>query len=82
MKKLALRLDDLRVESFDLLPDAGAPARTVAGYRAVQTDEECAIQSGVKNPPSCGGSCLKTCGHSCQGTCGLTCPDPCTLPGC
>lgn len=65
MKKLALRLNDLRVESFDPLPDAGASERTVDGYQA--------IESGAKQPPSCEGSC-----ESCPVSCPVTCPVDCT----
>ena len=86
MKKLALRMDDLRVESFDPLPYAGAPERTVDGYQA--------IGSGAKQPPSCDGSCEscpvtcpvgctetcgETCGRTCE-TCPRTCPETCERP--
>ena len=84
MKKLALALDELQVESFSTIDGSGAPNRTVHGYISLMTCScvECATLSGCET--GCGGAthgaetceenptCLPTCaGWTCNfDTCG------------
>lgn len=73
MKKLALNIDDLSVESFSSAPDALSLRGTVRGRGGT-----CAVTCNY----SCGGTCAGTCNEftcenscSCWATCaGYTCP--------
>lgn len=73
MDKLTLNLDDLKVESFDTIPeDDEAGKGTVLGYSCPtcgQPDHTC--------QQSCYGTCAVTCPQSCGGTCGEICSNPC-----
>ena len=61
MKKLKLDLDDLRVDSFDTTPTAGASERgTVFGQYLETAPRWCATD----------GDTCDTCGGSCDGTLG------------
>jgi hypothetical protein len=65
MKKLKLRLDDLRIDSFSTTR-AQEPGGTVFG-------EQCTCQTQCTCP---GNTCDGTCGDTCPNTC-VTCPDTC-----
>jgi hypothetical protein len=77
MKKLALRLDDLQIDSFQTTP-AGKEGGTVLG-------EQCTCPSACSCPgcPTCDESCttcVDTCEESCEGTCDLfSCRPDCTV---
>jgi hypothetical protein len=73
MKKIKLDLDDLKVESFDTLPEHEGE---VFGY-------QCPTYPGC---PTCDSTCpstcstcagQNTCGSTCAFTCGWTCADTC-----
>jgi hypothetical protein len=67
MKKLALKLDELCVESFDTsLP---RPERGTVRAR----EESPAYTCGVSCLGTCALTCWGTCPNSCQGTCYITC---------
>ena len=72
-KKLHLDVDDLQVESFELVPAGGAQRGTVKGY---ETDWHCPPTDVNTMQQSCLiGSCAyscETCDFSCEGTCGNT----------
>jgi hypothetical protein len=79
MKKLALHLDDLRVETFEPLPPESV-RHTVLGHQG-KTPESC--NDTCPNYDTCGGftcpqpdctndSC-DSCVHTCKPTCGATC---------
>ena len=63
MKKLRLDLSELRVESFDTVPDNGAPTRGTAHGHEMSEPPEC---SGDVGDFTCGGGC----DWSWDGTCG------------
>ena len=68
MKKLALKLDDLTVTSFETSP-ALAERGTVVGHGPT---------NGNTCPQTCGFSCQGTCDISCDPSCISTCPNaPC-----
>lgn len=77
MKKLALDLDQLVVESFATDP-AARPAGTVRGHGVSETPTECLTDCGSCSIcPACiseGGTCDygTVCANTCQETCG--CP--------
>jgi len=78
MNKPQLRVDDLRVDSFETLPDA-AERGNVLGSRAI-SDSTC-FQDVCTCAPTEGDTCngRHTCG-ACAGTresCAETCVDPC-----
>jgi hypothetical protein len=71
MKKIALALETLHVESFETTPRTEHPRGTVHGAGASE-DTNCPAVS-------CGTSCDGTCGDSCHGSClGETCEFVCT----
>jgi hypothetical protein len=66
MKKLALKLEDLAVESFETAPDSPSRGTVMAhGTSAYQFICECSNAVG-----SCDYTCGDTCGNSCGGGCG------------
>lgn len=71
MKKLALRLEDLRIDSFS----------TTSLHREQGTvfGEQCTCYTNCTCPgcPTCDGSCGGTCDRSCYGTCDATCDRSC-----
>ena len=79
MKKLKLRLDDLRVDTFQTTAPE-KPKGTVFGEQCT-----CYTQCTCPGCPtcyascngSCDASCNGTCGATCEGTCGATCGDTC-----
>jgi len=82
MNKLQLRLDDLRVDSFETLPDA-AERGTVLGNRAI-SDSTC-FQDICTCDPTQGDTCnggytCATCAGTCQ-SCAETCVAPCVWCG-
>jgi hypothetical protein len=69
--KLKLKLDDLRVDTFQV----EAPAKqkgTVFGEQCT-----CYTQCTCPGCPTCDASCNGTCDASCNGTCGATCDASC-----
>lgn len=64
MQKLSLTLDDLRVESFELLPDAGARERTVLAFGKEKDADAHSVPA----------TCTPTCPETCQRT---FLPNPC-----
>jgi len=75
MKKLALSLEDLAVESFDTTPRPGRTRGTVQAHDISDStcyDVDCWCGTRV----SCDGSCYD--GDSCADTCGDTCVLGCT----
>ena len=82
MKKLALELDDLRIESFATL-EVEEVRGTVAGQNEPAYTESC-DGSCVNTCVSCVNTCLNTCPNSCWQTCNTcyaTCDAWCTHPG-
>ncbi|HEX6373896.1 MAG TPA: hypothetical protein VF006_33515 [Longimicrobium sp.] len=71
MNKLRLRLDDLRIDSFDTSPAQQAKG-TVFGEQCT-----CYTQCTCPGCPTCYASCNGTCDASCNGTCAGTCGDSC-----
>ena len=71
MKKLTLKLDDLRIDSFD----------TTAAPRAKGTvfGEQCTCYTDCTCPgcPTCDASCDGSCDASCNGTCDASCNGTC-----
>lgn len=63
MEKLALKLDDLNVQSFDTLPPAGDRRGTVLGHQQATYDEQ-ACTDACSFAPTCY-SC-DTCGDACD----------------
>jgi len=76
MKKLALELDDLQVESFATL-DAEEVRGTIGGQNEPVYTETC---DGAYTCSSCVDTCQNTCPASCWGTCDTcnTCEFHCT----
>lgn len=80
MKKLALKPDELRVESFDTASTEREMRGTVEGHNSLNgtCPYTCYTCAG-----SCGGSCQVTCAGSCWNSCnggcgtGYTCPGTC-----
>ena len=72
MKKLKLRLEDLKVESFETAPEGDpTPQGTVFAY----------ISPGPGN--TCDAGCANsTCVNTCADTCGDTCNTTCVLNTC
>ncbi|HEU0301639.1 MAG TPA: hypothetical protein VFR37_19445 [Longimicrobium sp.] len=68
MKKLALRLDDLEVDTFTTAERTGGKGTVRGHYGATHT------QGGE----TCWASCFGTCGGD---TCDYTCPGYATTPG-
>jgi hypothetical protein len=71
MKKLKLRLDDLRIDSFDTTAPQKAKG-TVFGEQCT-----CYTQCTCPGCPTCDASCNGTCGASCNGTCDASCNGTC-----
>jgi hypothetical protein len=71
MKKLMLRVEDLRIDSFSTTP-AARDAGTVFG-------EQCTCWTNCTCPgcPTCDESCNGTCDASCNGTCDVSCGGGC-----
>jgi hypothetical protein len=72
MKMLKLRLEDLRIDSFQTTP-ADRPGGTVFG-------EQCTCYTNCTCPgcPTCAASCNGTCDASaCNGTCDVSCNGTC-----
>ena len=69
--KLKLRLDDLRVDTFQTTPTPKAKG-TVFG-------EQCTCYTNCTCPgcPTCAASCNGTCDASCNGSCAATCDASC-----
>jgi len=76
MAKLALKIDDLSVETFHTAPEA--PARgTVNGAADTIYDVGCVTYQTACPDPTCHANtqCCSgyfTCNHTCQGTCNCT----------
>jgi hypothetical protein len=71
MKKLTLRLEDLRIDSFSTTP--------VRREKGTVYGEQCTCHTACTCPgcPTCDASCNGTCDASCNGTCGATCAGTC-----
>ena len=69
--KLKLRLDDLRIDSFD----TAAPQRV----KGTVFGEQCTCWTNCTCPgcPTCDASCNGTCNASCNGTCDASCNGTC-----
>lgn len=66
MKKLALKLEELAVESFETAPDAHSRGTVMAHVTTGdQVICECSYDVG-----SCDYTCADTCANSCNGGCG------------
>ena len=91
MKKLALRLDDLTVESFSTATADALPGTvhgndwTVVGGCATDEYQSCdgsCPHLGSCNEATCNhNTCMDTCNASCGGTCYATCPNDMTCYG-
>jgi len=75
MKKLGLKLENLRIESFDTLPAQPRVSGTVQGHQG--TYNTC-----NETYETCAGTCQHTCDYSCNGTCYESCRGTCTGPSC
>jgi hypothetical protein len=66
MKKLTLRLEDLRIDSFSTEP--------VRKEKGTVFGEQCTCYTNCSCPgcPTCDASCNGSCGASCGGTCNAT----------
>jgi hypothetical protein len=71
MNKLRLRLDDLRIDSFDTTAPQKAKG-TVFGEQCT-----CYTQCTCPGCPTCYATCNGSCDASCNGTCGATCEGTC-----
>ena len=71
MRKLTLKLDDLRIDSFQTTPGERGKG-TVFG-------EQCTCWTNCTCPgcPTCDASCNGTCGGTCDASCNGTCGDSC-----
>jgi hypothetical protein len=71
MNKLKLRLDDLRVDTFQTTP--------VQKEKGTVFGEQCTCYTNCTCPgcPTCYASCNGTCDASCNGTCGVSCDASC-----
>jgi hypothetical protein len=74
MKKLKLKLEDLRIDSFT--------TTTTEKKKGTVFGEQCTCwtqcgQNTCPGCPTCDASCNGTCGASCNGTCGATCAGSC-----
>ena len=71
MNKLKLRLDDLRVDTFQTTP--------VKKEKGTVFGEQCTCWTNCTCPgcPTCDASCNGTCDASCNGTCGGSCAGTC-----
>lgn len=88
MNKLKLRMDDLRVESFETLA-RGADARgTVRGHEpsvhcsnTCTANPDCTLEFMCETYGDCtlAGSCEGTCGRSCDNTCQVSCGGTCDV---
>lgn len=77
-----LNPDQLKVETFDVLPDDLGGMGTVHAFAygdAAQDPAPNPVSSpqGTCGPPTCG---YNTCGFTCPDTCKFTCDDPTCLP--
>ena len=71
MNKLKLKLDDLRVDTFQTTP-APKEKGTVFGEQCT-----CYTQCTCPGCPTCDASCNGTCDASCNGTCDASCNGTC-----
>ena len=73
MKKLALRLEDLRIDSFSTTP--------VEKEKGTVFGEQCTCYTNCTCPgcPTCYASCGGTCDASCNGSCGASCGGTCDV---
>jgi modification target Cys-rich repeat protein len=84
MKKLKLRLDALKVESFGTTAARIEDAGTVRAHAGGMLDEEEA-EAITSRPKTNDASCLNSCYASCWGTCSASCNGTCAWscePGC
>lgn len=84
MKKLKLRMDALRVESFETVAGPGAARGTVRGNEPTAgctetANPECTQAFACETYGDCTmyGSCEGTCGNSCVDTCQVSCYGTC-----
>lgn len=84
MKKLALNLDELHVESFDTSSGEPDGRGTIQGRAAdtENTPDTCDVTCPNNNTCdiTCPNTCLNTCQDSCYGTCGAACTWGYTCP--
>ena len=80
MSQRKLRLEELKVDSFEVLPETQKERGTVQGNAAITVTQglytcfDFTCRYNYTCAFSCGGTCNQfTCGNSCQGTCGITC---------
>jgi hypothetical protein len=71
MNKLKLRLEDLRIDSFDTTAPQKSKG-TVFGEQCT-----CYTQCTCPGCPTCDASCNGTCDASCNGTCAASCNGTC-----
>jgi hypothetical protein len=79
MKKLRLSLDELNVESFEMLVD-GTPLRGTVPAHYNTTPDDCntaPVYCLSDNYSECRSCIQGTCDASCGGTCGFTCDVSC-----
>jgi len=79
MNKLSLKLDDLRVDTFE--------TTAVKTEKGTVFGEQCTCwtqcgQNTCPGCPTCDASCNGTCYASCNGTCGATCDYSCNGDTC
>jgi hypothetical protein len=74
MEKLKLRLDDLRVDTFDTTALEKEKGTVVGGQQPCTCYTYCATCPGC---PTCVNSCNGSCEYSCNGTCPDTCGHSC-----
>jgi len=85
MEKLKLNLDELKVESFELLPQQSNQQGTVYGQvpqtqaPAATCSQSCNETCNTCNGNTCLGSCVNTCGATCAATCAESCAATCTV---
>lgn len=77
MKKLQLKLEDLRVDSFTAADEATLDVGTVRAH--AKSDPFLTCAGGTCNAPTCGATecnisaCIASCGETCRITCGDRC---------
>lgn len=82
MKKLALKLDELRVDSFATESKQLDLRGTVEGHNSLNgtcpfTCYTCQASCPGSCAYSCQGTCAGTCQNTCPGTCVYTCGNTC-----
>jgi hypothetical protein len=70
MKKLALELDGLRVESFATSPETGAPLGTVMGHARALGTTGCTL---TRTQPVSDITCMSDCGSCGTADCTVAC---------